>query len=75
MKKSIQIPMSENDLEELRSGEVFNWTFDGVDVEIGLEACCDHCGEPMLQYESIETEDNEVLCYGCDSKRLAEINK
>ncbi len=31
---SIRIPLTDEDLEELRNGKVFNWTFDGIDVEL-----------------------------------------
>ena len=30
----IKIPFTYEDLDELREGKVFNWTFDGVDVEL-----------------------------------------
>lgn len=33
-KRSIKIPLSENDLQELQGGEEFDWTFDGVDVHL-----------------------------------------
>ena len=31
---SIEIPFSENDLQELESGEEFNWTFGNVDIHL-----------------------------------------
>ncbi len=34
MKKKITVPLSEEDLEELRRGKVFNWEFEGVEVKI-----------------------------------------
>lgn len=33
-KKKIRIPLSQSDLEELMSGESFDWTFDGIDVHL-----------------------------------------
>ena len=33
-KKSISIPLSQEDIEQLSSGEEFNWSFNGVDVHI-----------------------------------------
>lgn len=36
---AIEIPFSESDLEELQSGETFNWTFptkEGLDVHVHL---------------------------------------
>ena len=33
-KKSIKIPFSEGDLEDLRNGETFDWTIDDVDVHL-----------------------------------------
>ncbi len=41
--KKITIPLSEEDLEELRNGESFEWTFDGVEVHLVLESFCDSC--------------------------------
>ena len=32
--KKIEIPFSMEDLDELREGETFDWTFDGVDVHL-----------------------------------------
>ena len=34
MKNKIDVNVSEQDLEELRNGKEFNWTFDGVDVHL-----------------------------------------
>lgn len=31
---SIEIPFSENDLQELQSGEEFNWTFGDIDIHL-----------------------------------------
>lgn len=36
-KKKIIIPFSEQDIQDLQSGETFDWTFDGVDVHIRQE--------------------------------------
>ncbi len=33
-RKAISIPFTTNDIEELGSGEEFDWTFDGVDVHV-----------------------------------------
>lgn len=33
----IEIPFSENDLEELQNGESFNWNFDGIEVYLFKE--------------------------------------
>ena len=33
-KKSISVPLSEEDLEQLQNGEEFNWNFNGVDVKL-----------------------------------------
>lgn len=30
----IKIPITDEELDELREGKIFNWTFNGVDVEI-----------------------------------------
>lgn len=35
-RKAIRIPFTHEDLEDLRYGERFNWTFDGVDCELFL---------------------------------------
>jgi len=35
--KKITIPLSEEDLEALKNGESFDWTFDDVDVHLELE--------------------------------------
>jgi len=35
--KKIIIPLSEEDLDRLRKGETFDWTFDDVDVHLELE--------------------------------------
>lgn len=35
--KSIRIPMTEEDCHDIIRGVDFDWTFDGVDVNIGLE--------------------------------------
>ena len=32
--KEIEIPFSMEDLEDLKEGEEFNWTFDGIDVHL-----------------------------------------
>ena len=34
MKKKIKINLSEEDLEQLRSGITFDWEFDGVEVHL-----------------------------------------
>jgi len=33
-KKSIRIPFSEEDLQDLQHGDTFDWTFDEVDVHL-----------------------------------------
>lgn len=38
-KQKITIPLSESDLQDLQSGEEFNWTFEdqnGVDIDVHL---------------------------------------
>ena len=45
MNQKITIPFSQSDLEDLMSGEVFNWTFDGVDVCLRLETEEDNYSE------------------------------
>lgn len=35
--KSIRIPISEEEMEEIREGRAFQWVFDGVNVSIFLE--------------------------------------
>jgi hypothetical protein len=37
IKASIEIPLSEREIQELQDGETFNWTFDGVDVKLYKE--------------------------------------
>ena len=44
-KKSITVPLSESDCQDIMSGEEFNWTFDGVNVRLILETNCDECGD------------------------------
>lgn len=36
-KKSITIPFTETDLEDVMRGDEFDWTFNGVEVHIRLE--------------------------------------
>jgi hypothetical protein len=36
-KEGLKIPLSEEDLEELRNGEEFHWEFDGVPVHLFSE--------------------------------------
>ena len=79
-KQRLKITLSENDIEELRSGEVFDWCMttdegEDIDISVGLSACCDDCCEELLPDDQIETEDERILCFGCDSKRLEELNK
>lgn len=45
MTKKIKIPLSEEDLDELREGRVFNWTLAGVQCEIFLG--CGECERPL----------------------------
>jgi len=54
MNKSIDIPMSEEDLQELLADEEkeFNWTFDGVNVRIFRSE-----EEDEVEYEPIEGID------------------
>lgn len=35
--QKITIPFSDNDLDDLRNGNTFDWTFDGIDVHLRLE--------------------------------------
>jgi hypothetical protein len=37
MGKKIKIPITEEELQELQEGKVFDWNFDGVDVKIYKE--------------------------------------
>ena len=34
---------------------------------------CDKCGIEINKKESVETINDEILCYGCDAKRLSEV--
>lgn len=45
MVKSIKIPFSEGDLNDLLNGEEFNWTFDGVMCHIFQG--CEECEKPI----------------------------
>jgi len=37
MNKKITIPLSEEDLEEIKRGRRFDWTFNNIDVHLELE--------------------------------------
>lgn len=37
MGKKITIPFLEGELDELKEGKIFNWCFDGVNVELKLD--------------------------------------
>lgn len=32
--KKIEVPITEEELSELRDGKVFNWTFDGIEIKL-----------------------------------------
>jgi len=55
MAKKIKIPFSEEDLDELREGRVFNWTFEGVQCEIFLG--CPECERPLDDCTCEEVEE------------------
>ena len=68
MNKKIIIPFTENDLQEMMSGEEFSWTFplivdgketgESIDVElIHEEIVCDDCGKVHEDYVEECEED------------------
>lgn len=59
--KKITIPLSEEDLDELRNGNSFDWNFDGIDVHLTMENNCEVCGEH-------EDEDGRCGCTNKDGK-------
>lgn len=74
--KKINIPFSEEDLQELQNGETFDWTFDGVDCHIYMGyddndgQDCTKCGLPIQMYackkcEDIQEQDNFGVCIVC----------
>ena len=62
--KTIKIPITENDLSALGSGEIFAWTFYGVNVELF---------NPDINPEM--DEDNERVCSICGLDYEGEANE
>lgn len=62
---SINVPFSENDIQELENGEVFDWTFGGVKMHIfRADYTCADCGEEIENGEEHEHED-DYYCINC----------
>ena len=67
MNKKIRITFSENDLQELLSGESHDWTFDDVDVHlVRSDYTCETCGDDIEYGEEHEGEDGEMYCLNCE---------
>lgn len=41
--KSIEVPISIEEMDEIRDGRVFQWVFDGVEVVVRLESDEERC--------------------------------
>lgn len=67
----IKIPLTENDLDDFQSGEVFDWTFtteEGVDIQVRIGAgdCCEECGDEFLADElTDENQEGQRFCLNC----------
>lgn len=83
--KKIKIHFSEEDLDELRSGETFDWTFTtdtGEDIDVHLYQGyddeggrnCTKCGNPLKMYWCKNCEDNQEMAgaCGCCGKMVVE---
>lgn len=64
--KSIRIPFSESDLQDLQNGESFDWNFDGVNVYLfATDYNCVTCDEEIEKGAEHEGEDGETYCINC----------
>lgn len=70
--KSIKISFSQSDLEDLQSGETFEWTFnteDGqaIDVHLFKGEQCEECGEDVEVLNDADDGDGGTrqLCNTC----------
>lgn len=62
--KTIDIPFTESDLDDLKSGETFEWNFEGINVFLynsDLEGC-DECDEHVSKCTCRK-------CHLCDTKQ------
>ena len=65
--KNINIPFSESDLQDLDSGETFDWNFDGVSVHLfKSDFSCAGCGEEIEIGCEHEDEEGEMYCINCE---------
>lgn len=65
MEKSINVPFTESDLQDLQNGESFDWEFNGVRLHLFLtEQNCTTCDDEIEAGQEHEHND-EYYCLNC----------
>lgn len=63
--KKINVPFSESDLQELQSGESFDWNFEGVSLHLfHSKGTCEVCGDE-IEYAEDEDDEGNMYCESC----------